>query len=43
MQAEWQTVDLDYFDPLHEPQHDKTNKVSMRPAKTHISQGIHPV
>ena len=26
-----------------EPQHDKTNKVSVRPAKTQISLGIHPV
>ena len=26
-----------------EPRHDKTNKVTMRPAKTQISLGIHPV
>ena len=26
-----------------EPQHDKTNKMSVRPAKTQISLGIHPV
>ena len=26
-----------------EPQHDKTNKVSVRPAKTQISLGIRPV
>ena len=26
-----------------EPPHDKTNKVSVRPAKTQISLGIHPV
>ena len=26
-----------------EPRHDKTNKISMRPAKTQISQGICPV
>ena len=26
-----------------EPQHDKTNKVTMHPAKTQISLGIHPV
>ena len=26
-----------------EPQHDKTNRVTMRPAKTQISQGIRPV
>ena len=27
----------------NEPRHDKTNKVSVRPAKTQISLGIHPV
>ena len=27
----------------HEPRHDKTNKVSVRPAKTQISLGIRPV
>ena len=27
----------------NEPQHDKTNKVSVRPAKTQISLGIRPV
>ena len=26
-----------------EPQHDKTNKVSVHPAKTQISLGIHPI
>ena len=26
-----------------EPRHDKTNKMSVRPAKTRISLGIHPV
>ena len=26
-----------------EPRHDKTNKMSVRPAKTQISLGIHPV
>ena len=26
-----------------EPRHDKTNKVSVRPAKTQISLVIHPV
>ena len=26
-----------------EPQHDKTNKMSVRPAKTQISLGIRPV
>ena len=28
---------------LHEPPHDKTSKVSVRPAKTQISLGIRPV
>ena len=28
---------------LYEPQHDKTNKVTVHPAKTQISLGIHPV
>ena len=28
---------------IFEPRHDKTNKVSVRPAKTQISLGIHPV
>ena len=28
---------------LHEPRHDKTNKMSVRPAKTQISLGIRPV
>ena len=28
---------------LYEPRHDKTNKVSARPAKTQISLGIRPV
>ena len=27
----------------YEPWHDKTNKMSVRPAKTQISLGIHPV
>ena len=27
----------------NEPRHDKTNKMSLRPAKTQISLGIHPV
>ena len=27
----------------YEPRHDKTNKMTVRPAKTHISLGIHPV
>ena len=28
---------------IYEPRHDKTNKVSVRPAKTQISLGIRPV
>ena len=28
---------------LHEPRHDKTHKVTVRPAKTQISLGIRPV
>ena len=28
---------------IYEPRHDKTNKMSVRPAKNHISLGIHPV
>ena len=28
---------------VNEPRHDKTNKVSVRPAKTQISLGIRPV
>ena len=28
---------------LYEPQHDKTNKITVRPAKTRISLGIRPV
>ena len=28
---------------INEPRHDKTNKMSVRPAKTQISLGIHPV
>ena len=27
----------------YEPRHDKTNKVTVRPAKTQISLGIRPV
>ena len=29
--------------PVHEPQHDKTNKATVRPAKTQISLCIRPV
>ena len=31
------------YSSLFEPQHDKTNKVSVCPAKTRISLGIRPV
>ena len=32
-----------YGTHLNEPRHDKTNKVTVRPAKTQISLGIRPV
>ena len=32
-----------YIDSSYEPHHDKTNKITVRPAKTRISLGIHPV
>ena len=32
-----------YHKRLLEPRHDKTNKVTVRPAKTQISLGIRPV
>ena len=28
---------------INEPLHDKTNKVAVRPSKTHVSLGIRPV
>ena len=34
------TIGLNF---IFEPRHDKTNKMSVRPAKTQISQGIRPV
>ena len=34
---------FDYLTQLNESRHDKTNKVSMRPAKTQITPGIRPV
>ena len=34
---------LSTFLSTSEPQHDKTNKMSVRPAKTQISLGIRPV
>ena len=36
-----QTGTLELF--TYEPQHDKINKMSVRPAKTQISLAIHPV
>ena len=40
----WEDVEFDSIDswslPLNEPRHDKTNKMSVRPAKTQISLGI---
>ena len=35
------TVEMSQY--RNEPRHDKTNKMSVCPAKTQISQGIHPV
>ena len=32
-----------HYKSINEPQHDKTNKVNVRPAKTQITLGIHPV
>ena len=32
-----------YHYTSYKPRHDKTNKMSVRPAKTHISLGIRPV
>ena len=34
---------LDQSTRIFEPRHDKTNKMSVRPAKTQISLGIRPV
>ena len=31
------------FGNIFEPRHDKTNKMSVHPAKTQVSQGIRPV
>ena len=31
------------FETKYELRHDKTNKVTVRPAKTQINQGIRPV
>ena len=37
-------LDLPLWDTLkYEPPHDKTNKMTVHPAKTQISLGIHPV
>ena len=38
-----QNIDAVQQTCLCEPQHDKTNNMSVRPAKTQISLGIHPV
>ena len=37
------SVPLRIINLISEPPHDKTNKVAVRPAKTQISLGIHPV
>ena len=36
-------LDKKHDDCWYEPRHDKTNKMSVRPAKTQISLGIRPV
>ena len=38
-----QVMIADDFLQRYEPQHDKTNKMNVRPAKTQISLGIRPV
>ena len=35
--------DFDFQHSSFEPPHDKTNKMTVRPVKTQISLGIHPV
>ena len=37
------TIGADYTSTTNEPLHDKTNKMTVRPAKTQISLGIRPV
>ena len=37
------TLVQEAYPKLNEPRHDKTNKMSVCPAKTQISLGIHPV
>ena len=32
-----------YYITINQPLHDKTNKMTVHPAKTQISLGIHPV
>ena len=42
----WQnmaTRDIAALETVYEPRHDKTNKMSVRPAKTQISLGIRQV
>ena len=43
MTAHCPKVKIDSVTKTNEPRHDKTNKVSVRPAKTQISLGIRPV
>ena len=37
-----QSQNLSCWQPLYEPRHDKTNKISVLPAKSQNSLGIHP-
>ena len=39
----WSSSGMTNYYKKYEPQHDKTNKMSVRPAKTQISLGIRPV
>ena len=43
IQSQWATKMSRMNTMTNDPRHDKTNKVSMRPAKTQISLGIRPV
>ena len=42
-QAVWITKSMIFFLSINEPPYDKTNKMTVRPAKDHISLGICPV
>ena len=36
-------LQVNFDKPTFEPRHDKTNKMSVRPAKSQINQGLRPV